>query len=66
MDDSSKILANSINPKIWVEEYHDSLFRYAFARLQDADLAEEKIQETFLTALKSGKNFQGLHLKKRG
>jgi RNA polymerase sigma-70 factor (ECF subfamily) len=64
MDDSSKILANSINPKIWVEEYHDSLFRYAIARLRDADLAEEKIQETFLAALKSGRNFQGLASEK--
>jgi hypothetical protein len=33
MDDSSEILANSINPKIWVEEYHDSLFRYAIGNL---------------------------------
>ena len=47
MDNPSKILANSINPKIWVEEYHDPLFRYAIAQLRDADLAEEKIQETF-------------------
>jgi RNA polymerase sigma-70 factor (ECF subfamily) len=64
MDDSSKILANSINPKIWVEAYHDSLFRYAIARLRDADLAEEKIQETFLAALKSSKNFKGLASEK--
>jgi hypothetical protein len=47
MDNPSKILAKSINPKIWVEESHDSLFRYAIAQLRDADLAEEKIQETF-------------------
>jgi RNA polymerase sigma-70 factor (ECF subfamily) len=64
MDDTSEILPNSINPKIWVEEYHDSLFRFAIARLRDADLAEEKIQETFLAALKSVKNFQRLASEK--
>ena len=64
MDDTSEILPNSINPKIWVEAYHDSLFRYAIVRLRDADLAEENIQETFLAALKSGKHFQGLASEK--
>jgi len=47
MDNPSKILANSINPKIWVEEYHDSLFRYAIAQLRDADLAEKKFKKLF-------------------
>jgi RNA polymerase sigma-70 factor (ECF subfamily) len=32
--------------------------------LRDADLAEEKIQETFLAALQSCKNFQGLASEK--
>ena len=48
MNDTANISPNAINPQIWVEEYRDSLFRYALTRLRDADLAEEKIQETFL------------------
>jgi RNA polymerase sigma-70 factor (ECF subfamily) len=64
MDNTSEILPNAVNPQIWVEEYHDSLFKYALSRLRDADLAEEKIQETFLAALKSRKNFQGLASEK--
>jgi RNA polymerase sigma-70 factor (ECF subfamily) len=64
MDNTSEILPNAVNPQIWFEEYHDSLFKYALTRLRDADLAEEKIQETFLAALKSRKNFQGLASEK--
>jgi RNA polymerase sigma-70 factor (ECF subfamily) len=64
MHNTAKFSSNTINPQIWVEQYRDSLFRYAIARLRDADLAEEKIQETYLAALKSCKNFQGLASEK--
>ena len=47
-----------------VEAYRNSLFKYAISRLGDADLAEEKIQETFLAALQSRKRFQGLASEK--
>ena len=47
MDNTSESLAASANPQIWFDAYHDYLFRYARARLQDSDLAEEKIQDTF-------------------
>jgi RNA polymerase sigma-70 factor (ECF subfamily) len=64
MDNTSEILPNAVNPQIWVEEYHDSLYSYALSRLRDADLAEEKIQETFLAAMQSYKNFRGLASEK--
>ena len=64
MNSKTKISSNAANPQIWVEEYRDSLFKYAFSRLRDTDLAEEKIQETFLAALQSCKNFQGLASEK--
>jgi len=60
MDNTPEISSNAVNPKIWVEKYHDFLFKYALSRLRNADLAEEKIQETFLAALQSLKNFRGL------
>jgi RNA polymerase sigma-70 factor (ECF subfamily) len=47
MDNTPEISSNVVNPQIWVEAYHDYLFKYALSRLREADLAEEKIQETF-------------------
>ena len=59
MSKPPKIQSKSVDPEIWVEKYLDCLFAYAFIRLRDVDLAEECIQETFLAALQSRKNFQG-------
>jgi RNA polymerase sigma-70 factor (ECF subfamily) len=64
MNNKAKISSNTVNPQIWIEEYSESLFKYALARLRDADLAEESIQETFLAALQSRKGFQGLASEK--
>jgi RNA polymerase sigma-70 factor (ECF subfamily) len=64
MNNQAKISSNAVNPNIWVEEYRESLFKYALTRLRDADLAEESIQETFLAALQSRKEFQGLASEK--
>jgi RNA polymerase sigma-70 factor (TIGR02943 family) len=64
MDNTPEISSNAVNPKIWVEAYHDYLFKYALSRLREADLAEEKIQETFLAALQSCKHFRGLASEK--
>ena len=64
MNNKVKMSSDAINPQIWVEEYRESLFRYALTRLRDADLAEESIQETFLAALQSRKGFRGLASEK--
>jgi len=64
MNKNAKISSNLVNPQIWVEEYRDFLFKYALSRLRDVDLAEEKIQETYLAALQSCKDFQGLASEK--
>ena len=64
MNNKAKISSNAVNPQIWIEEYRESLFNYALARLQDADLAEESLQEAFLAALQSRKRFQGLASEK--
>jgi RNA polymerase sigma-70 factor (ECF subfamily) len=64
MNNKAKISSNAVNPQIWVEAYHKILFKYALARLRDADLAEERIQETFLAALQSRKGFRGLASEK--
>jgi RNA polymerase sigma-70 factor (ECF subfamily) len=64
MNNKAKISSNTVNPQSWVEAYHNILFKYALARLRDADLAEERIQETFLAALQSRKDFRGLSSEK--
>ena len=64
MNNTAKISPNAVGPERWVESYRNSLFKYAIFRLRDADLAEEKIQETFLAALESRKGFQGLASEK--
>jgi len=47
------------NPEQWVEQHGDYLFRYALARLRDPARAEDMVQETFLAALRGGKQFEG-------
>ena len=47
------------DPEAWVELYGDYLYRYALLRLRDPAKAEDAVQETFLAALKGGKNFAG-------
>jgi RNA polymerase sigma-70 factor (TIGR02943 family) len=47
------------DPERWVEEHGDYLFRFALSRLRDPARAEDMVQETFLAALKGGKDFQG-------
>ncbi len=47
------------DPEIWVDDYADSLYRYALARVKDPSVAEDLVQETFLAALGARKNFKG-------
>ena len=64
MNNKDKISSDTVDPQNWVDEYRDSLFSYALDQLRDADLAKESIQETFLAALQSRKNFRGLSSEK--
>ncbi len=60
MDSTSiKMTENKLNPDFWVDQYADYLFNYAVARVSDAEIAKDLVQETFLAGLKSAKNFQG-------
>lgn len=52
------------DPERWVDEHGDYLFKYALARLRDPLKAEDAVQETFLAALRGGKNFQGRSAEK--
>lgn len=51
--------ANAIDPNRWVDKYSDYLFNYTIVRVNDRDVANDIISETFLAGLKSMKNFKG-------
>ena len=48
-----------INPEMWVKNYGDDLFAWAYHRTGKKALAEDLVQETFLSALDSLENFRG-------
>jgi RNA polymerase sigma-70 factor (ECF subfamily) len=50
---------HTLNPETWVDEHGDSLFRYALFRIQDAQVAEDLVQETFLAAIRAKDSFAG-------
>lgn len=50
---------NIHDPTNWVEEHGDALFRFALLRVKDTNVAEDLVQETFLSALKGIHGFKG-------
>ncbi|MEA1785924.1 sigma-70 family RNA polymerase sigma factor [Arenibacter sp. GZD96] len=50
---------HQLNPNAWVDLYADYLFNYAVARVSDAEIAKDLVQETFFAGLRSAKNFEG-------
>ena len=50
---------NQLNPDLWVDQYADYLFNFAVSRVSDAEIAKDFVQETFLSGLKSAKNYKG-------
>ena len=47
------------DPVTWVEQYADYLYRFAFSRLRDEELARDLVQDTFLAALQQVSRFEG-------
>jgi RNA polymerase sigma-70 factor (ECF subfamily) len=50
---------HALDPESWVDQHGDSLFRYALFRIQDSQVAEDLVQETFLAALRGRESFAG-------
>lgn len=48
-----------LNPDKWVDNYADALYSYTLPRVNDAALAEDLVQETFLSAWKAKEGFKG-------
>jgi RNA polymerase sigma-70 factor (ECF subfamily) len=49
----------SFDPTIWVDEHGNYLFAFAYSRVRDEAVAEDLVQETLLSAIKSFADFQG-------
>ena len=47
------------DPVTWVEQYADYLYRFAFSRLHDEEIARDLVQDTFLAALQQVSRFEG-------
>lgn len=51
--------AHTINANQWVDRYSDYLYNYTIVRVNDHEVAQDLISETFLAGLKSKDNFKG-------
>ena len=49
----------NIDPNQWINNYGNLLFNYASSRVRTPEIAEDIVQDTFISALKSMKNFRG-------
>ena len=47
------------NPQEWIDLYGDYLFRYALLRVRHPHIAEDLLQDTFLSALQARSSFAG-------
>jgi len=48
-----------LDPEQWLDQHGDYLYRYAFLRVRRAELAEDLLQETLMSAIKGRETFSG-------
>jgi len=48
-----------LEPNKWLSNHGDYLLNYAFSRLSSREVAEDMMQDTFMSALKAQPNFRG-------
>lgn len=49
----------TLHPETWVDRYSDYLYNYTIVRVNDHEVAQDIISDTFLAGLKSKNNFKG-------
>ena len=50
---------NKLQATHWVNNYSDALYKYTVVRVNDTGIAEDIVQETFLSAWRNKDNFKG-------
>ena len=60
----AKSKTHKTNPQNWVNDYGDYLYAYAFKKLLSKDLAEDLLQDTFLSAFQARESFKGKSAEK--
>ncbi|RDK84272.1 sigma-70 family RNA polymerase sigma factor [Marinirhabdus gelatinilytica] len=50
---------HQLDPTTWVDAYSDYLYNYTIVKVNDHEVAQDLISETFLAGLKSAPNFKG-------
>ncbi len=50
---------HTLNANSWIENYSDALYKYTFLRVNDTGIAEDIVQETFLSAWRNKDNYKG-------
>lgn len=55
----SKTEKYGCSPDKWVDSFADEFFRFAMYRVRNKEVAEDLVQETFLSGLKSVQSFRG-------
>lgn len=58
-DDHSRDAAAALDPERWTARHHEMLLRYALARTGDYALAEDLVQDAYLSAWKARDGFRG-------
>lgn len=52
-------LDRELDPEYWLQEYGDSLYRYALMQLKNQAAAEDVVQDALLSAYRAREQFQG-------
>lgn len=50
---------HQLDPNNWIKLYSDYLFNYTISRVNNREIAQDLVSETFLAGLKAMKNFKG-------
>ena len=53
-----------LNQETWVDNYGDALYHFALTHVRKQDIAEDLVQDTFLSAVRSQTRFKGLSSEK--
>jgi RNA polymerase sigma-70 factor (ECF subfamily) len=55
---------NTLDPKNWVNNYSDYLYTYAYYRVNNQELAEDLVQDTFLAGITARETYKGIASEK--